>query len=240
MDVMSGAGKTVRIGLVGDFNTQFAAHQAIPQALQMAGDALQLKVEAQWLPTPDIGDGVRLTAFDGLWCVPGSPYQDMQGAMTAIRLAREQHIPFLGTCGGFQHALLEFARNDLGWSDAEHAESAPDAPNAIIAPLSCSLVDALSTIHLVPDTLIARAYGRLEIEERYHCRYGLVGELEQQVFGAAMKISGRGPEGEVRSMELEGHPFFVATLFQPERAALLGRTPALAKAFVQACSGDAR
>ncbi|MBA1228423.1 CTP synthase [Pseudomonas viridiflava] len=239
MNAVNGAGKTVRIGLVGDFNTQFAAHQAIPQALQMAGDTLQVKVETQWLPTPDIGDGTRLTAFDGLWCVPGSPYEDMLGAMTAIRLARERHIPFLGTCGGFQHALLEFARNNLGWADAEHAESAPDGPNVIIAPLSCSLVDAISPVLLVPDTLISRAYGRLEIEERYHCRYGLVRELEQQLFGAAMKVSGRGPEGEVRSMELEGHPFFVATLFQPERAALLGNPPALVKAFVQAC-GDHR
>ncbi len=240
MDVVDVNGEAVRIGLVGDFNTQFAAHQAIPQALQMAGAALQLKVNAEWLPTTEIGAGDRLAQLDGVWCVPGSPYQDMQGAMTAIRLARELRIPFLGTCGGFQHALLEYARNALGWSDAEHGESAPDSPNVIIAPLSCSLVDALSSIHLVPDTLIAKAYGQLEIEERYHCRYGLLSELESRVFGDAMNVTGRGPEGEVRSMELEGHPFFVATLFQPERAALLGKTPALVKAFVQACGGDAR
>ncbi|QHF02887.1 hypothetical protein N015_10870 [Pseudomonas asturiensis] len=240
MDVVGVKGEAVRIGLVGDFNTQFAAHQAIPQALQMAGEALRLKVDAEWLPTASIGNGDCLAQFDGVWCVPGSPYQDMQGAMTAIRLARELRIPFLGTCGGFQHALLEFVRTVLGWSDAEHGESAPDSPNVIIAPLSCSLVDALSSIHLVPDTLIAKAYGQLDIEERYHCRYGLLHELESRVFGDAMNVTGRGPEGEVRSMELQGHPFFVATLFQPERAALLGKTPALVKAFVQACGGDAR
>ncbi|AHG41665.1 hypothetical protein N018_16255 [Pseudomonas syringae CC1557] len=227
--------KQLHIGLVGDFIAEVPAHQAIPLALQMAADALQARVEVTWLPTAQIGDGARLGEFDGLWCVPGSPYLDMQGALTAIGFAREKHVPFLGTCGGFQHALVEYARNCLGWADAEHGETAPDAANVIIEPLSCSLVDALAPIHLLPDTLIARAYGTLNIEERYHCRYGLRRELEASLFGAALRISGRGPEGEVRCMELQGHPFFVASLFQPERAALSGIIPPVVKAFLRAC-----
>ncbi|CAM3384380.1 hypothetical protein BZK31_13070 [Pseudomonas floridensis] len=241
MDVVTGTGEDVRIGLVGDFDVQVTAHRAIALALQTVGDALQIRVSAEWLPTTETLDTDRLSAFDGLWCVPGSPYRNMQGALRAIRFARERRMPFLGTCGGFQHALLEFARNVLGWSDAEHGESAPDSPHVIIAPLSCSLVDAQSSIRLVPDTLIARAYDRLDIEERYHCRYGLRRELEPALFSEGLTVTGRDPGGEVRSMELHGHPFFVATLFQPERAVLQGVMPPLVKALVQACrSGEAQ
>ncbi|WP_122388494.1 CTP synthase C-terminal region-related (seleno)protein [Pseudomonas syringae group genomosp. 3] len=239
MGVADKAVRTLQIGLVGDFIVQVPAHQAIPLALQMAADALQAQVAITWLPTPQIGNGARFGQFDGVWCVPASPYRDMQGALTAIRFARERLVPFLGTCGGFQHALVEYARNCLGWADAEHGETAPEAANVIIAPLSCSLVDALAPIHLQPDTLIAQAYGTLDIEERYHCRYGLRSELESALFGTALKVSGRGPERDVRCMELQGHPFFVATLFQPERAALLGRIPPVVDAFLRACIASA-
>ncbi|MFJ4145514.1 CTP synthase [Pseudomonas sp. NPDC089734] len=230
-----GKGKTLQIALVGDFDADVPAHRAIPLALDMAADTANCEVRFQWLPTPDIGDGSVLAGFDGIWCVPASPYRDMQGALTAIRRAREQQTPFLGTCGGFQHALIEYARNGLGWVDAEHVETSPDALNAIITPLSCSLVETTDSIHLVPGSVIAQAYGMHEIAERYRCRYGLRPELEAAIFGDTLRASGRGPEGDVRCIELQDHPFFVATLFQPERAALEGRVPALVAAFVQAC-----
>ena len=225
----------IRIGLVGDFNADVPAHQAIPLALQRAAEANHVSVGFEWLPTPLIGSGAQLAGFDGLWCVPASPYLDMQGALTAIRFAREHRVPFLGTCGGFQHALVEYARNQLGWADAEHGETAPDAANVIIEPLSCSLVESVAAIQLQPDTLIAHAYGQLDIDERYHCHYGLRRELEPALFGEHLKVSGRGSEGEVRCMELQGHPFYVATLFQPERAALQGQTPPVVAALVRAC-----
>ncbi|MCV4268091.1 CTP synthase C-terminal region-related (seleno)protein [Pseudomonas capsici] len=236
MDMQDGKGKALRIGLVGDFDPEVPAHQAIPLALDMGAVIDSPQVQHQWLPTPEIGEGEILTGFDGIWCVPASPYRDMQGALTAIRFARERQIPFLGTCGGFQHALIEYARNCLGWQDAEHAETSPDSPRTIITPLSCSLVETTAAIKLLPDSLIAQAYGTSEIAERYRCRYGLRPELEGSMFGHGLKVSGRGPEGDIRSIELQGHPFFVATLFQPERAALQGVVPALVAAFVRACA----
>ncbi|MCD5992727.1 CTP synthase [Pseudomonas sp. CDFA 602] len=242
MDVVKGNGRAVSIGLVGDFDGQTTAHQAIPLALHKVAEAAQLALHFEWLPTRQIGSGEQLSRFDGLWAVPATPYQDMAGALAAIRHAREQQVPFLGTCGGFQHALLEYARHCLGWTDAEHGESAPDAANVIIAPLSCSMVDVEASIQLLPDTLIAEAYGTLSVYEGYHCRYGLRQGLEPLLFGGALKVSGRDADGDVRSMELQGHPFFVATLFQPERAALRAKVPALVAAFVQAClvrRGDA-
>ena len=70
----------------------------------------------------------------------------MDGALRAIRFARETPRPFLGTCGGFQHALIEYARSVLGWADADHAESAPGAGRAVVSPLSCALVEAIDVV----------------------------------------------------------------------------------------------
>ncbi|WP_062390508.1 CTP synthase C-terminal region-related (seleno)protein [Pseudomonas abietaniphila] len=224
------------IALVGDHDDRVPAHQAIPLALDRVAGETGIVVEFHWLPTLEVGDGAGLHAFDGIWCVPASPYRDMNGALTAIRHARENQKPFLGTCGGFQHALLEYARNHLGWSDAEHAETAPDSARAIITPLSCSLVEAFEPIRLLAGSRIAEAYGALHTQERYRCRYGLRKELEADIFAGPLKVSGYDEDDEVRAMELRGHPFFVATLFQPERAALQGDTPPLVRAFVQACA----
>lgn len=228
----------IRIALVGDYDPSVPAHQAIPVALDRVANETGLSVQATWVPTADVKDGASLQAFDGIWCVPASPYHEMDGALTAIRFARERQVPFLGTCGGFQHALLEYARNYLGWADAEHAETAPDSENAIITPLSCSLVEAFAPIRLRAGSRIAAAYDALETQERYRCRYGLRKELEADVFTGPLKVSGYDEDGEVRAMELDGHPFFIATLFQPERAALEGSTPPLVKAFVLACAAE--
>lgn len=230
--------QNIRIALVGDYDPSVPAHQAIPVALDRVANETGLSVQATWVPTTDIGDSASLQAFDGVWCVPASPYRDMDGALTAIRFARERQVPFLGTCGGFQHALLEYARNCLGWTDAEHAETAPESENAIITPLGCSLVEAFAPIRLRPVSRIAAAYGALETRERYRCRYGLRKELEADVFAGPLKVSGYDEDDEVRAMELDGHPFFVATLFQPERAAMEGSTPPLVKAFVLACAAE--
>ena len=231
-------GQKIRIALVGDYDPSVPAHQAIPMALDRAASETGLDAQAIWMPTTDVRDGASLQAFDGIWCVPASPYRDMDGALTAIRFARERQVPFLGTCGGFQHALLEYARNCLGWADAEHAETAPESGNAIITPLSCSLVEAFAPIRLRAGSRIAAAYAALETRERYRCRYGLRKELQADVFAGPLKVSGYDEDDEVRAMELDGHPFFVATLFQPERAALEGSTPPLVKAFVLTCAAE--
>ena len=139
---------TLHLALIGDYNPDVIAHQAIPVALQQAADALGLTVHLQWLETDTLSATSELQGFDGFWCVPASPYRDTDGALHAIRFAREQRRPFLGTCGGFQHAVLEYARNVLGWADAEHGELAPNAQRAVIAPLSCALVEATDTVRL--------------------------------------------------------------------------------------------
>jgi CTP synthase (UTP-ammonia lyase) len=224
------------VALIGDFDPSVPAHQAIPPALKLAGDRLSLPVQFEWIATDDTAGLARLPTFDGLWCVPASPYRSMDGALTAIRFAREKQRPFLGTCGGFQHAVLEYARNVLGWADAEHGETAPNARRPVITPLECALVEATDTVILHPGTRIAHAYRRTEIVEGYRCRYGMNPEFMAQITSRALRVSAEDRNGDVRAIELAGHPFFVATLFQPERAALRGECPPLAEAFVRACA----
>ena len=224
------------IAVIGDYDASVPAHQAIPLALRLAGDRVASPTRFEWIPTDEIEGTARLAPFDGVWCVPASPYRSMDGALTAIRFARESGRPFLGTCGGFQHAVVEYARNVLGWADAEHGETAPDSQRLVITPLACSLVEVADTVTLQPGTRIAQVYERSEIVEGYRCRYGLNEEFLAQLTSRDLRVVARDRNGDVRALELDSHPFFVATLFQPERAALRGECPPLAAAFVRACA----
>lgn len=226
----------LRIGLIGDHDPQVIAHRAIPQALHAAARRQRRLLELHWLPTAQLHAEAALLGFDGLWCVPASPYASMEGALRAIRHAREQVVPFLGSCGGFQHVLVEYARHVLGWTDAQHAETAPGAELAVVTPLACALVEVQDAVDLVPHTRIAAAYGSLRIREAYHCRYGLNPDLQEHLLGSALTASGHDSAGAVRAVELEGHPFFVATLFQHERRVLDGQPTPLIDAFLAACA----
>ena len=227
--------RSLTIGLVGDVSDSVLAHRAIPLALQLAAASSHREVHFEWLATDAITSTDPLHRYDGFWCVPGSPYRSMAGALLAIGYARCGSVPFLGTCGGFQHAVIEYARNVLGWSDAEHAETAPEAERAVIAPLACSLVEGKDTIRFKPQSRLARAYDAAMASEGYHCRYGLNPDLVDALLRGPLVATAHDDAGEVRAIELDTHPFFVATLFQPERAALAGKVPPLVAAFIQAC-----
>ena len=222
---------SLRIALVGDYNADVIAHQAIPLAIDDAAAVLELTVEYHWLPTQDIKSAEDLADYNAIWLVPASPYQNMEGALTAVRYARENSVPFLGTCGGFQHAIVEYARNVMGWQDAAHAETDTEG-RMVIAPLTCSLVEKTDTIELRANTLIARAYGRDSIEEGYHCNYGISPELAAELDVQPLRVTGWDDNGDIRAVELVTHPFFVATLFQHERNALAGRPAPLVQAFL--------
>ncbi|ABF41857.1 CTP synthase [Candidatus Koribacter versatilis Ellin345] len=227
--------KSCRVALLGDYNAAVTAHQAIPEALRLAGQDLGVQVEWIWLHTSVLRDPEKQFAdFSGVWCVPASPYANTEGVLEAIRYAREQRVPFLGTCGGFQHAVLEFARNVLGIADAEHAENNPGAGTAVITPLACSLVEQSEEITLGEHGILREAYGKEKISEGYRCSYGVNPEFQQRLFSGALKPAAWGASGEIRGAELDGHPFFVGTLFQSERRALKGEAPPLAIAFLDA------
>ena len=190
--------------------------------------------EWQWLHTSTLLDdpSEQLAGFQGVWCVPASPYANTRGALAAIRFARQTGRAFLGTCGGFQHALLEYAEAVWGVAQPAHAELDPAAVDPVIAPLACSLVEQTGEIRFEKGSRLAAIYGVDAATEEYHCRYGLSPGYRDRLTSGPLRVSGRDEAGDIRAIELDGHPFFVATLFQPERSALKGRTHPLVSAFV--------
>ncbi|WP_435930017.1 CTP synthase C-terminal region-related (seleno)protein [Dryocola sp. BD613] len=224
---------TLRIALVGDFNPAVIAHQAIPQALDNAAAVVGVTADYDWLPTPEVTSAEDLIGYDAIWCVPASPYQNDDGAFLAIRYARENAIPFLGTCGGFQYSIVEYARNVMGWDDAGHAEMDSDG-RLVIAPLTCSLLEKSDVIELAEDSKIARAYGTTKIEEGYHCNYGIAELFTAALESYPLKATGWDKQGEIRAVELTDHPFFVGTLFQHERNALKDQPAPLVEALLRA------
>jgi len=226
---------TPRIALVGDFNESVKAHQGIPRSLALAAEHAG-PVAWEWVPTPELAGDVaaRLSSFHGVWCVPASPYASARGAIAAIRFAREAPRAFLGTCGGFQHAMLEYAEAVWGVERAAHAELDPEAPDPVVAPLSCGLVEVKGDVVLTPGSRLASIYGAAEASEGYHCIYGLSPNYAARLASGPLRVAARDRAGDVRAVELEGHPFFIATLFQPERSGLEGRRHPLIEDFVAA------
>jgi len=231
----------LRVGLIGDFSPDVLAHEAIPKSLALWASEMEANIEPVWLPTVNLLDkpASNLEALDAFWCVPGSPYASMAGALRAIRYAREHGVPFLGTCGGFQHAVIEYARNVLGMAEADHAESNPDAEAPLISRLQCSLVETEGAIQFVPGSRLQEIYGGTEARETYHCSFGLNDSYRALFESGAMRITAMDENGEPRGIELQEHPFFVATLFQPERAGLHGQLHPLVNAFVRAAFREA-
>jgi CTP synthase (UTP-ammonia lyase) len=231
---------TPRVGIIGEFNPNNPTHLATNAALAHGFARHGIKPVIEWLPTNQTCD---LNQFDGFWCSPGSPYKSLEGALEMIRWARLEGKPFIGTCGGFQHAVLEFARNVLVIEDAKHAEYDPYASNAFVRPLSCSLVGKKLAIRLKPGSQAATFYGATQAVESYYCNFGLNPEYEAPLESAGLVISGwddteASPPAdpgtaEARVIELPDHPFFVATLFVPQTASTPERPHPLITAFCE-------
>ena len=225
------------IALVGDHNPQVTAHAAIPPALELARAAAGTAISWTWVHTTTIHDARKdLSAFAAIWVVPASPYASMAGALAAIRFARETGRPFLGTCGGFQHALIEFARNACGVREADHAETKPGGAELVVTPLACSLVETSGSITFTPGSRLHAIFHGKPTTEGYHCSYGLNPEWRPRLEAAGLHFTGFDSAGQVRAGELPAHPFFFMTLFQPERSALRGERHPLITAFVRAAS----
>ncbi|WP_344577745.1 CTP synthase C-terminal region-related (seleno)protein [Nonomuraea roseoviolacea] len=230
---------SLRIAVVGDRSPGVRAHTRVPLLLEALRERDGVALDAYWIPTTDARD---LDAFDGIWVVPGSPYLSESGAVEAARTAREHGIPFLGTCGGFQHMLLEYARNVCGL-DVAHAENTPEAGDGadfLLMPLRCSLAGHEAMVRLAPGSLIEQIMGTPVTVESYNCSYGLNERYERVLTEHGLVFSGHaGDDGTVRVAELPGHPFFLGTLFQPELAGDGSRPHPVLSAFAAAVAARA-
>ena len=221
------------IGIVGDYNPGNVTHTATDVAFAGLG------AEARWIPTPSAGAGSSaLTGYDGLMISPGGPYLSMDGALAAIRYARENDVPLLGTCAGFQHILVEYARDVLGIAGAAHAEVDPEAAELICVPLTCSLAGQENLVRIEPGTLAADLYQAAESVESFYCNFGLNPAYRQPLEQSGLRFSGFGEDGEPRILELPGHRFFLGTLFVPQAARNPMRSHPVLTAFLAASTGE--
>ncbi|APY85766.1 hypothetical protein DCW30_26650 [Streptomyces alfalfae] len=228
-----------RVALVGDRSPDVTSHTRVPLLLDALATREGLFLDAYWIGTEDAKEPGAVRGFDAVWVLPGSPYRSEAGALAAIRTAREDGVPFLGTCGGFQHTLLEFARDVCGLTDVAHAENDPDAADLLIAPLACSLVGHEGTVTLTPGSLAESVIGASSSVERYHCSYGPGAHLDT-LRAHGLRFTGADGSGQARIAELPGHPFFLATLFQPELAGDGSRPHPVVRALARAAVDHAR
>jgi CTP synthase (UTP-ammonia lyase) len=222
---------TVTIAIVGERIADFPPHVATDAAIAHSAAALGVEVDARWIATDE-----PLPPADAIWCAPGSPYRSLDGALAALRHGREAGIPTLGTCGGCQHMLLEFGRNVLGIADAQHAEYDPYASRLFVTPLTCEV--AGRTMHVTLDPGSRLYDGATDVEEQYYCNFGLNPDYRDQLDAAGLRITGVDADGDARVFELDGHPFYVATLFVPQMRSEPGRPHPVVSAFVSAAAAS--
>jgi CTP synthase (UTP-ammonia lyase) len=240
---------SIRIGILGDFDPKAPNLPAIEKSIEHASAKLQTVVEAKWIPTPSILEPnapKTLESFDGLWAAPGSPYKSFDGMLKGIEFARRRDWPFLGTCGGFQYALIECARNVLGIKDADSAENNSGSKNVIIYPVACAvpnrgkngpqLCGAIPEIRLRPGSYLHSFYARDVVTEQFFCNFEVNPEYEWAAMEAGFPVVARGPNGEIRAIESPTHRFYIATLFQPQLSSKPNDPHPLVLAFVQAAA----
>jgi CTP synthase (UTP-ammonia lyase) len=243
--------QAVRIGILGDYSSEFRSHRATPDSLQHAARKLDLKVEPEWIPTSSLTkpDSEKiLENFDGIWGAPGSPFKSFDGMLKGIEFARRRDWPYLGTCAGFQYALIEFARNVLGITDADSAESNSASKNIVIYSVACAVPDRkgdapklsglVPEIRLRPGSYLQSFYGKDKevVSEEFFCNFEVNPEFEWATMEAGFPVVARGAQGEIRAIESPTHRFFVATLFQPQLSSTERKPHPLVLAFVQAAA----
>ncbi|WP_344479446.1 CTP synthase C-terminal region-related (seleno)protein [Nonomuraea monospora] len=208
---------TLRVAVIGDHDPAFPPHPATDDALRHSADRLGVEVDVRWLATEPLErDLARVAAADVLWCAPGSPYQSLAGALAALRLGRENGVPTLGTCGGLQHMVIEYARNVLGFAEAGHAEYDPYASTLFVSELACSLAGRTMPVTLAKGSRAAALYGATGAEEEYYCDFGLDPAHRDTLHDGGLLVTGVDGDGDARVLELPGHPFYLATLYVPQ------------------------
>jgi CTP synthase (UTP-ammonia lyase) len=223
----------INILLVGDYEQAVVAHQAIPRAIDLAAQSLAAKVEKIWIRTAELNPQ-SIPEFDALWCVPFSPYEKPEVVIAVIKIARENDIPFLGTCAGYQHAVIEYARNVLGFESAASIEDDPDTQMPVIAPLACKLCDQAEAINIERDSRAGDIYQAERVLEEYHCGFGVNRDFEHIFENSQLRFSGHDDNGDPRVCEIPDHRFFIGTAYQPERSALKQTVHPLITAFLTA------
>lgn len=224
----------LKIGIVGDYNPDYPSQQATNDALIHSSEKLGIRIKHEWIPTASIHGQMDniIKKYDGFWIAPGIP-ESLHGVLLIIQYSREHNIPLLGTCGGFQNMLIEYARNKLMIEDAEHEEQDPHASKLIISKLTCSLVGQKGEIIIKNPSKVFGIYQKSNITEQFRCNYGLNSEYQTQFEESGLRIVGTDILGKPRIIEIPGHIFFIGTLFVPQLSSTPETPHCLVNSFIK-------
>jgi len=228
----------VHVAMVGKYVHLTEAYKSLSEALTHAGVHTGSKVKIHYIDSEkleqDVGDQLR--GMDAILVPGGFGERGVEGKIAAVRFAREQGIPYLGICLGMQVAVIEYARNVAGLTDAHSTEFNPDSPNPVIALITEWLnadgkreqrdenSDLGGTMRLggqecrlEPDSKVRELYGEEVIVERHRHRYEFNNSYLDRIVTAGMKIAGRSIDGRLMEIvEITDHPWFIACQFHPE------------------------
>jgi len=225
-----------RIAILGTFDESRPSRSKIGPALEHSAAAIGVELEYTWMP-PDLADERVVESFNGIFVGPGDPVEDIAGILQTIRAARQNQLRCLGTCGGFQRIVTEYARHELGFDKLENEEVTPDAVDPFFSRLQCSLVGRDAEVELVPGSQVARIYASDRTTESFFCGYGVNGRYLEHLQRGRLKVSACDSAGEARVVELAQHPFFMGTLFVPQVRSMAGRAHPLITGFLRATLG---
>jgi CTP synthase len=237
----------VRIGIIGKYVSLPDAYLSVVEALNHAGFAQGCDVRIEWIQAEDV-EGLlaegRLRDLDGIVIPGGFGERGVEGKVAAATYTREHDIPCLGLCLGMQVMTIEWARNGLGLDKANSTEFDPQTPHPVIDLMDSQrdIIEKGGTMRLgaciaqlQEDSVVARAYGTTVVSERHRHRYEFNPMYRRRFEGSGLRCSGTSPDGRlVEFVELEGHPFWVATQAHPEFKSRPTKPAPLFNAFVGA------
>ena len=246
----------VTIAMVGKYMELLDAYKSLIEAMSHAGIETQTKVTLRYIDSEDLeNQGTEvLEGVDAVLVPGGFGMRGVEGKILAVQYARENKIPYLGICLGMQVAVIEFARNVLGWTDANSTEFDKNSTHPVVGLIS-EWQDADGSVEqrgadadiggtmrlgaqecqLIPGTLVHASYGKDSIVERHRHRYEVNNQLLPQLIEAGLKVSGRSEDGAlVEVIEIADHPWFVASQFHPEFTSTPRDGHPLFKDFVKA------
>ncbi len=238
---------TVNIGLVGKYVELQDSYKSILEAFIHAGAVNETKVNVISIHSEYLDEqsaAKKLSGLDGILVAPGFGGRGIEGKIETVRFARENKIPFFGICLGMQMAVIEFARNVLGWKDANSTEMNESTPYPVINIMEeqKNITDMGGTMrlgawkcHLTEGTLAYSVYNKADILERHRHRYEFNGKYLNEMQEAGMVTSGVNPDTKlVEVIELKDHPFFIGVQYHPEYKSTVANPHPLFVSFVKA------
>lgn len=239
--------KTIKIALVGKYVELPDAYKSISESFVHAGAANEVKVDLQYIQSENVDESnvaEKLAGMSGILVAPGFGGRGIEGKITAVKYARENNIPFFGICLGMQCAVIEFARDVLGYTDANSAEMDTKTPHKVVDLMESqkNITGMGGTMRLgaypceiKPGTLAEKIYGTTHISERHRHRYEFNNDYLAEYEANGMIASGMNPDNHlVEIVEIPSHRFFIAGQFHPELQSTVLKPHKLFTAFVAA------